>query len=301
MDGRDTGSMTKTLGFIGLGKLGLPIAENLLAGGFALRVYNRTAEKAAGLASQGATVAKSPVETAAAGGMVLSIVSDDRAILELASDEFCQELGSGIHISMSTVSPVTSRLLAERHARFGGHVVAAPVFGRPEAATAKKLWICTSGSAAPKEAVKPVFDTIAQGVFDFGEEVGAANVVKLAGNFLLTAAIEAMAEASAMVEKNGVPRADLLNMLTSTIFNCPIYVNYGKGIINAQFEPAGFSIPLILKDMHLVQKTASDARVPMPMLNLLIDRYLTMLAKGLDRYDAVGLALGAAEDAGLRW
>ena len=293
--------MAETLGFIGLGKLGLPIAQKLMAGGFSLRVYNRTAEKTAELVVQGATAAKSPVETAVAGGIVVSIVSDDRASLELAGDDFCEALGAGIHISMSTVSPVTSRTLAERHARFGGRFVAAPVFGRPEAAAAKKLWICTSGAAASKEAVKPVFDAIGQGVFDFGEEVGAANVVKLAGNFLLTAAIEAMAEASAMAEKNGVPRADLLNMLSSTIFNCPIYVNYGKGIINSQFEPAGFSIPLILKDMHLVQKTASDARAPMPIVNLLIDRYLTMLAKGLDRYDAVGLAVCAAEDAGLDW
>jgi 3-hydroxyisobutyrate dehydrogenase-like beta-hydroxyacid dehydrogenase len=293
--------MTDTLGFIGLGKLGLPIAENLMTAGFYLRVYNRTPEKAAGLADKGAMLAKSPVETAVAGGTVISVVADDRALLEVANDDFCAALGTGVHVSMSTVSPVTSRTLAERHARFGGRLVAAPVFGRPEAAVAKKLWICTSGAEAVKEAVKPVFDAIGQGVFDFGEEVGAANVVKLAGNFLLTAAIEAMAEASAMAEKNGVPRAALLNMLSSTIFNCPIYVNYGKGIINAQFEPAGFAIPLILKDMHLVQKTASDARAPMPIVNLLIDRYLTMLAKGLDRYDAVGLAQGVAEDAGLHW
>jgi 3-hydroxyisobutyrate dehydrogenase-like beta-hydroxyacid dehydrogenase len=293
--------MTETLGFIGLGKMGLPIAENLMAGGFSVRVYNRTAEKAAGLVGKGATGLKSPAETAVAGGMVVSILADDRAILDVASDEFCSALGTGLHISMSTVSPATSRTLAERHARFGGRFVAAPVFGRPEAAQAKKLWICASGAAASKEAAKPVFDAIGQGVFDFGEDVGAANVVKLAGNFMLTAAIEAMAEASAMAEKNGVPRAALLNMLSSTIFNCPIYVNYGKGIINAQFEPAGFSIPLILKDMHLVQKTAGDARAPMPILNLLIDRYLTMLAKGRDSYDAVGLALGAAEDAGLQW
>ena len=293
--------MPGTLGFIGVGKLGLPVAENLMAGGFSLRVYNRTAEKAAGLVARGAKAAASPAETALAGGMVVSILADDRALLEVANDDFCEALGTGVHISMSTVSPVTSRTLAERHARFGGRFVAAPVFGRPEAAAAKKLWICMSGAAASKEAAKPVFDAIGQGVFDFGEEVGAANVVKLAGNFLLTAAIEAMAEASAMAEKNGVPRADLLNMLTTTIFNCPIYVNYGTGIKNAQFEPAGFPIPLILKDMHLVQKTASDARAPMPMLNLLIDRYLTLLAKGLDRYDAVALALGAADDAGLQW
>jgi 3-hydroxyisobutyrate dehydrogenase-like beta-hydroxyacid dehydrogenase len=293
--------MAETLGFIGLGKLGLPIAEQLMAAGYALRVYNRTAEKAAPLAARGAIAVKSPAGTVTAGGTVLSVVADDRALLEVASDDFCEALATGIHISMSTVSPVTSRTLSERHARFGGRFVAAPVFGRPEAAAAKKLWICTSGATASKDAVKPVFDAIGQGVFDFGEEVGAANVVKLAGNFLITAAIEAMAEASAMAEKNGVSRADLLNMFSSTIFNCPIYVNYGKGIINSQFEPAGFAIPLILKDMHLVQKTASDARAPMPIVNLLIDRYLTMLAKGLDRYDAVALAQGAAEDAGLKW
>ncbi len=272
-----------------------------MAGGFSLRIYNRTAEKAAALVARGAVPTASPAETALAGGMVVSILADDRAVLDVANDDFCRALGTGVHISMSTVSPVTSRTLAERHAQFGGRFVAAPVFGRPEAAAAKKLWICTSGAAASKTAAKPVFDAIGQGVFDFGEEVGAANVVKLAGNFMLTAAIEAMAEASAMAEKNGVPRADLLNMLTTTIFNCPIYVNYGKGIMNAQFEPAGFPIPLILKDMHLVQKTASDARAPMPVLNLLIDRYLTLLAKGLDRYDAAALALGAAEDAGLHW
>lgn len=298
---RDTEPMTDTLGFIGLGKLGLPIAENLFASGFALRVYNRTAEKAAGLIAKGAIAAETPLDAATADGTVVSVLSNDAAVLEVTTDAFCASLGSGIHISMSTVSPVTSRILAERHAKFGGRFVAAPVFGRPEAAAARKLWICTSGQAAVKEAVKPVFDAIGQGVFDFGEDPGAANVVKLAGNFLLTAATEAMAEASAMAEKNGVPRADLLHMLTSTLFNCPIYVNYGKSIVTAQFEPAGFNIPLILKDMHLVQKTAADAHVPMPFLNLLIDRYLTMMAKGLERYDAAGIALGAAEDAGLKW
>ncbi len=293
--------MAEILGLIGVGKLGLPIAESLIAGGFSLRVWNRTPEKAAGLIARGAEASKSPADTAIAGGQVVTILADDRALLEVADDAFCKAVGTGIHISVSTVSPVTSRTVAERHARFGGRFVAAPVFGRPEAAAAKKLWVCTSGDAASKAAVRPVLDAIGQGIFDFGEEVGAANVVKLAGNFLITAAVEAMAEASAMAEKNGVPRADLLNMLNSTVFNCPIHVSYGKAIINAQFEPAGFPVPLILKDMHLVQKTASDARAPMPIVNLLIDRYLTMLAKGLDRYDAVGLAQGVAADAGLSW
>lgn len=293
--------MTDTLGMIGLGKMGLAMAENLLSAGFSLRVYNRTPQKAAGLVAKGAVLAKSPAEAAVAGGIVVSMVADDRALLELASDDFCRTLGAGVHLSMSTVSPVTSRTLAERHARFGGQLVAAPVFGRPEAAAAKKLWICPAGPAAAKERAKPVFDALGQGVFDFGEDVGAGNVVKLAGNFMLAAAIEAMAEASAMAEKNGVPRAALLNMLSSTIFNCPIYVNYGTGIINSAFEKPAFAVPLILKDMHLVQQAAAAGRAPMPMVNLLVDRYLTAIAKGRENYDATALALGPAEDAGLKW
>lgn len=286
---------------IGLGKMGLPIADNLLAAGFSLRVYNRTAAKAQSLLARGATLANAPAEAAVAGGVVASIVADDKALLELADDAFCRALGNGVHVSMSTVSPVTSRTLAQRHARFGGQLVAAPVFGRPEAAAAKKLWICPAGPADAKARVRPLFDAIGQGVHDFGEEVGAGNVVKLAGNFLLTAAIEAMAEASAMAEKNGVPRAAMLNMLTSTLFNCPIYVNYGKSLINPEFEKALFAVPLILKDMHLVQQTASASRTPMPTVNLLVDRYLSLMAKGRETFDSTALAMCVAEDAGLVW
>lgn len=298
--------MVETIGFIGLGKLGLPMAENLLASGFPMRVYNRTADKAAGMVAGGAALMGSAAEAAVAGGVVLTVVSDDKALLAVADDAFCEALGAGVHVSMSTVSPETSRMLAERHARFGGQLVAAPVFGRPPAAKARKLWICTSGPADAKARLKPVFDALGQGVFDFGEEPGAANVVKLAGNFLLTAAIEAMGEASAMAEKNGVPRAALLNMFTSTLFNCPIYVNYSKPIIESEFgsaDPAlaGFSNLLILKDMQLVQKTASTGRAPMPMVNLLVDRYLALIANGKENFDAVSLVLGAAGEAGLNW
>ena len=180
-------------------------------------------------------------------------------------------------------------------------LLAAPVFGRPEAAAAGKLWICASGEVADKARAKPIFDAIAQGVHDFGTDVAAANVVKLAGNFLLTAAIEAMAEAGALAEKNGIPRAALLNMLTGTLFNCPIYTNYARRIIDADFDNVGFSVPLILKDMRLARDTAVASRAPMPTLDLLITRYLALLANGNEKLDATAIALGAAQDAGLKW
>lgn len=294
--------MPETLGFIGLGHMGLPMAENLIAGGFALRVYNRSPEKARPLAEKGATVVRAPHEVAIRGGIVVSIVADDRALDDVATDDLARNLGpGGVHISMSTVSPRTNERIAERHARHGASTIAAPVFGRPEAAAARKLWICESGPASAKQRAKPVLDALGQGSFDFGEAVGAANVVKLAGNFLLTAAIEGMAEVGALAEKNGIPRAAILNMLTSTLFNCPIYNGYSKRLIDADFDKVGFPMLLALKDMKLAQETASSSRVPMPVLSLLCDRFLSQIANGRGNLDASGIALGAADDAGLSW
>jgi 3-hydroxyisobutyrate dehydrogenase-like beta-hydroxyacid dehydrogenase len=292
----------QTIGFIGLGHMGRPMAANLLAAGFALRVYNRTRDKARELEQKGATVVDHPKDAAVPGGIVVSMVADDRALEAVASDELAGALGQGgLHISMSTVLPTTSARLAEHHAKFGATLLASPVFGRPEAAAARKLWVCTAGPADAKRRAKPVFDAVGQGVFDFGEGVGSANVVKLAGNFLLTAAIEAMAEASALAEKNGIPRDKFLGMMIQTLFNCPIYQNYGQRVIAADFEKVGFAAVLALKDMRLAQQTAAESRAPMPVLDLLVNRYLAAVAKGHDQLDASVLAQGAAQDAGLRW
>jgi 3-hydroxyisobutyrate dehydrogenase-like beta-hydroxyacid dehydrogenase len=294
--------MPESVGFIGLGNLGRPMALNLLAAGFPLRVYNRSPEKTKELAEKGATVVRTPPEVATAGGIVISVVTDDRALQPIADEALLHALGpGGIHLSMSTVLPATAEKLAATHAKHGVTYIGAPVFGRPEAAAAKKLWICTSGPAAAKSRVRPILDAMGQGVFDFGEAPGAANVVKLAGNFLLTAAIEAMGEAAALAEKNGVDRAALLNMLTSTLFNCPIYNNYSQRIIAADFDKVGFSARLALKDMRLALDTATASDTPMPILSLLRDRYLAAIANNQGHLDASALALRPAADAGLNW
>jgi 3-hydroxyisobutyrate dehydrogenase-like beta-hydroxyacid dehydrogenase len=294
--------MSQTIGFIGLGNMGRPMAGNLLKAGFQIRVYNRTREKALELEKGGAVVVDRPEEIAKPGGIAVSMLANDQALESAGGDLLADKLGrGGLHISMSTVLPATSQRLAGQYARHGAAFVAAPVFGRPEAAEARKLWICASGPAAEKQRAKPVFDAIGQSVFDFGEAVGAANVVKLAGNFMLTAAIEAMAEASALAEKNGIPREKLLGMLTQTLFNCPIYSGYGKRLIDADFDKVGFALPLALKDMTLAHQTAAASHTPMPILSLLVDRFISALAKGRDKLDASGLALGVADDAGLQW
>ena len=209
--------MTQKIGFVGLGAMGLPMAANLLAAGFHLTVYNRTASKAEPLVAKGAHRAARAGDVAHPGGIVVSMLADDASVrsLVMGEDALAEHLApDGIHISMSTVSPATTRELAAYHASHGSVMVAAPVFGRPNAAQAKQLRICVSGSAEAKAKVKPILEAMGQDVFDFGDNVGAANVVKLAGNFMIAAALEAMGEAVAMMRKSGVDAGAALEMLS---------------------------------------------------------------------------------------
>jgi 3-hydroxyisobutyrate dehydrogenase-like beta-hydroxyacid dehydrogenase len=295
--------MAETLGFIGLGNMGEPIAANLMAAGHALRVYNRTASKAAPLVAKGATLAKAPADVASPGGIVFTMLADDRAIEELClgPGSFVEKLGSGgVHVSLSTISPATARRLAEHHAKHKVEYVAAPVFGRPEAAAAKKLWVCTSGHAAPKTRVRPLLEAIGQGIFDFGEDAGAANVAKLCGNFMIASAIETISESLTLAEKNGIDKNALADLFGKTLFACPVYQGYGKSIAAETFEPAGFRLALGLKDVSLALATATASSVPLPIGSLLHDRYVAAIAKGRADLDWTAIAIGVAEDAGIQ-
>lgn len=295
--------MSEAIGFIGLGSMGLPLATNLIESGYKLLIYNRTAQKAQPLAEKGADVVKSPAEVVEPGGIVITMLANDQALEEVVLGEngILSKLGTGgIHLSMSTVSPATAQKLALAHQQQGTHYVAAPVFGRPDAVVARKLWICLSGDGVAKERVRPVLDKLGQGVFDFGEEVGAANVVKIAGNFLIISALEAMAEAFTLAEKNGIERTQIANLFGQTLFACPIYQNYGRAIALEQYEPAGFKLSLGLKDITLALQTAQESQMPLPFASLLHDRLIAAVARGKGDIDWTGLALSISEEAGLK-
>ncbi|MBE9182105.1 NAD(P)-dependent oxidoreductase [Oculatella sp. LEGE 06141] len=295
--------MSETIGFIGLGNMGLPMATNLLAAGYPLRAYNRTSEKAQPLAEQGAQVVSQPAEAVEPGGIVVTMLANDAALeaVVLGDNGILAKLGQGgIHLSMSTVSPATAHKLAALHEQQGSQYVAAPVFGRPDAAAARKLWVACSGKTPAKDRVKPILEQIGQGVFDFGEEAGSANVVKLTGNFLIIAAIEAMAEAFTLAEKNGIDRTDVANLFGQTLFACPIYQNYGRMIAQQQYEPAGFKLALGLKDVTLALQTARESQMPLPLASLLHDRLLALVADGKSEIDWTGLALKTSAEAGLQ-
>lgn len=271
--------MRENVGFIGLGLLGLPIAANLLQAGYALTVYNRTPEKAEPLVAQGALQVGRPADVVTTGGIVVTLVWDDEALEDVVkSEDFLERLGiGGIHVSMSTVSPDTGRKLADLHARHGSVYVEAPIFGRPEAAAARQLWIPVAGPQEAKERVRPVLEAMgARGIFDFGEGAGAAVLVKLIGNFLIVSAARSMEEALGMAERGGVDPKAAVNMLTSTLFTAPIYQSYGTMIAEKSAAMPPSNIPQ--KDVGLFLSAAQNAQFPAPLASLLLD-----MLKGGDR------------------
>lgn len=295
--------MAIEVGFIGLGSMGLPMAEALIDAGMSLTVYNRTAAKAEPLIARGARSATSAAAAAKPGAIAVTMVADDAALESIALGEagLAARLGKGgVHLSMSTVSPALSRRLAEEHARYGATYLAAPVFGRPERARARKLWIVISGPAAAKERVRPLLDAMGQQTFDMGEQPAAANVMKLVNNFLIMSAIEAISEALVMAEKGGLEAPMVARVLTGSLFNCQLYQGYLETIIKRAFEPAGFKLKLGLKDIALALEMAAETSVPVPTASLVRDRILAGLARGRGEMDWAAIALGAREDAGLK-
>src|SRR2546427_12900869 len=204
------------------------------------------------------------------------------------------------HISMSTISVGLSRHLAESHRDKQQHYLAAPVFGRPDAAAAAKLFVVVAGPADQIERCRPLFDAIGQKTFIVGEEAHASNVIKMAGNFLITTVIEGLAEAFAFGRKFGVDSHAFLEILTESLFAAPVYRTYGSMIASDKFEPAGFKLPLGLKDNRLLLAAAEEATVPMPMASLIHDRFVAALARGLGESDWAAIARISYENAGLR-
>jgi 3-hydroxyisobutyrate dehydrogenase-like beta-hydroxyacid dehydrogenase len=230
------------------------------------------------------------------------MLADDAAVEEVVfgDDGVTGVLREGaIHVSMSTISVALSERLAAVHAKAGQRFVVAPVFGRPDAAAAAKLFIVAAGPPDGVDACGPLFEAIGQRTFRVGEEPKAANLVKLSGNFLIASVIEALGEALALVGKAGVDRRQYLELLTSTLFTAPVYKTYGGQIVEQKFEPAGFAAPLGEKDIRLTLAAAETLRVPMPLANLLHDRLLTLLARGGDALDWSAIGQLAARDAGL--
>ena len=349
------------IGFIGLGRMGAAMATNLVKAGHDVTVFNRNPEKRRALLELGAHEAGG-VADACHGEVIVTMLADDTAVADvaLAKDGIVESLAKGaIHLSMSTISVALSKQLSEAHARAGQRFVAAPVFGRPEAAAAAKLFIVAAGDAAADGknmnlaritaaglllalltlqlfvraghfptllfgltlavllegggryqeldsllrneipfVTRPLLDALGSKTLRIGRQPAAANLVKLSGNFLLAAAIEALGEAIALVDKAGIDRRAYVDLLTSTVFPAPAYKIYGGLIAEGRFQPAAFAAPLGFKDIRLALQAAESLGVPMPLASLLHDRFLRLLAQGGDSLDWSAIGGLAAQDAG---
>lgn len=290
------------VGFIGLGSMGAGMARNLIKAGHNLVLFNRTPSRAEELRPLGAQVAANPGEAASGVEALITMLADDRALEDcvFGPGRALESLPAGaVHIGASTISVALSRGLADAHREKMQHYLAAPVFGRPEAAAAAKLFVVAAGPHDQIERCKVLFDAMGQKTFVVGEDAAAANVVKLTGNFLITTVLESLAESFALVQKSGVEPQQFLDIMTSTLFGAPVYQNYGAMIAKRQFQPVGFKLPLGMKDNRLVLELGEQTAVPLPMASLIRDRFLAAMAQGLGESDWSAIAKISFLNAGI--
>jgi len=291
------------VGFIGLGNMGVAMARTLLKAGHSLRVYNRTRSRAEPLEKEGATVANSPAE-ASAGDAVITMLANDQAVEEtvFGEDGILRGLKTGAaHISMSTITVALSERLSRAHAEAEQTYIAAPVFGRPDAAAAAKLFIVPAGDKKAVEHCQPLFDAMGQRTFFLSENAPEANLVKLSGNVLIASMIECLGESVALMRKYEVDPRRFLEIMTETLFAAPVYRTYGALIAEQKYQPAGFKLELGLKDVRSVLAAAEAKAVPMPVASIVRDHFLSAIARGGADLDWSALAKVTAEDAGLKF
>jgi len=290
------------IGFVGLGRMGAGMAGRLIDAGHTLAVYNRTAERAENLRERGAKVAETPEAAARGAEVVFTMLADDAAVehVVFAADGILAAMANNaVHVSASTISVALARRLTDAHARAGHRYVSAPVFGRPDAAAAGRLFVVAGGPPDVVSFVQPLFDALGQRTYRMGTDPSAANLVKLSGNFMLFAAIEALAESFALIRKAGVDVGAYKDLLTSSLFNAPVYHTYGDLLVSGNDQKAGFTVPLALKDVRLAIAAAESLRVPMPIASLVHDAFVTALARGYETRDQAVLGRVAAENAGV--
>jgi len=279
------------VGFLGLGQMGKAIALNLLRAGHRLCVWNRSPGPAQELAAAGAQVAARPPDTARAEVLMTMLADDEVERAVLLEQHVLEAAAPGlVHVNLATVSVAFAKELARLHRERGIAYVSAPVFGRPEVAQAAKLNIVIAGEESALERVRPLLAAIGERVWPVGADPERANVVKLAGNFMIASALESMGEAVALAHGYGVEASELLQILTSTLFAAPVYQIYGRIIAERRYEPAAFRLRLGLKDVRLALQAAESAHVPMPFASVLRDNLLAGMASGQAEHDWAAIA-----------
>jgi 3-hydroxyisobutyrate dehydrogenase-like beta-hydroxyacid dehydrogenase len=294
------------VGFVGLGRMGMAMAANLAAVGRRVIAYVRRPERMGKLIALGLKPTTDIADLFDCE-VVISMLPDDAAVREvvlgreeLGLDGLAMGLTPGaIHLSMSTISTAAAAQLASEHARNGQGYVAAPVFGNPDAAKARQLFIVAAGVPVDVERCRPLIDNLGQQTFVIGTDPAHANLIKLLGNMLTATTLEMLGEVVALIRKRGLDPKPFVDILTNTMFSGRAHRIYGDRIVAERYA-AGFALPLALKDVRLALAEAETAAVPMPSVSVVRDRLIAGIARGYADLDWTALGLVAAEEAGLQ-
>ncbi|CAM3736579.1 Oxidoreductase [Bordetella sputigena] len=279
------------IGFIGLGNMGRAIAANLIKGGHALTVWNRSPHAAAPLRELGARVAEDP-SRACDADVVFSMLADDQAVAQVFLDDgaLSRMRKGSVHVNMATISIPAARRLADAHGAQGIGYVAAPVMGRPDAAAAAKLTLLVAGKQDAIHIVEPLFPLVGHKTVMLGESPHTANAMKLTVNFILTSAVEALAEGTALAKAYGIDTGTVVDLLTSTILPGPLHTGYGALMTKGSYEPASFRARLGLKDVLLAQEAAREAGAALPLSEVVAASMREAVDQGLGDHDLAVLA-----------
>lgn len=268
------------IGFIGLGKMGTPIASNLVQSGFNVKVHNRTSQKASALKELGASVAATPEDAAKDTDLLITMLSDDQAVREVAEKAIPAMNPGSIHVSMSTISPATVILLQTLHDQNHVHYIASPVMGRPPAAAARSLYILLSGKKEAKQKAEPVLKILSQRIFDFGESSVTGHSVKLIMNMMIFTVLEMLSEVLLFAEKQHIDKDMMIETLNNTMFASPVIKTYGSLLLQEKDIPDGFILRLANKDLRLLQETAAAANIQLPLADLIRSHFEDAMKNG---------------------
>ena len=288
--------------FIGLGRMGQAMSRRLLDAGHELAVYNRTPEKTKSLAAAGAKVMPSLAEAARFGDAVFTMLTDDAALESVAQQQggLLEALPKGgVHICSGTHGVGVIQKLSAWHAARGQILIAAPILGRPEQVLAGQVGIVIGGPADALAHCAPLFAAIGRRAFEAGNDPAAATCIKLANNFVLGCAIEAMGEGFSLVRKYDVAPAVFYDVMTDGLFAAPAYKVYGKIIVEQSYDKVGQVATAGLKDAKLALAAGQAVGVPLPSGQVWHDRLAGAVAHGDGGKDWAVMALEQARASGL--
>ncbi|QDH17487.1 NAD(P)-dependent oxidoreductase [Swingsia samuiensis] len=295
--------MTQKIGFIGLGAMGHAMAGRLMDAGYILVVYNRTKEKADDLVKRGAIFADTPASVAQQTDIVFSMMFDDASTEEatFGKDGLATTLKEGgIHVCCSTLSLGQARRLLEQHTQRGQKYVSANVLGRPPAAQAGELFVMVAGEEEAQKHLEPYFKTFGSRIFNVGSDPVQANLVKLSLNFMIYSTIEQMSEVFALNEKAGIDPKTIFEIMTNSFYTAPVHKNYGKLMVEHQYDNAGAPVTLGLKDTKMFMDAGADYAVPLPYASVVRDRLLSAISAGDANRDFVVMLERVRQEGGLK-